>query len=208
MPAQWWKLPMLCVFSWNVGMCVSDVQHLRAVGTHISFDLLSTIQDIFPFVVFDYWLDPVIIFDIFPGCILLVTFRLITSFRSFFFLFKEVMSKHNCTFFSPSCLLFLFWMNVTVIHQALYIFIFLPFLLSVDCSDHFVSVMVSHVWISIQVTCLSKKALFTLKYPLIYTVPFECEKTCISACVGMCWLGSLMGDCSLISLSFEYCLWT
>lgn len=89
MPAQWWKLPMLCVSSWNVGMCVSDVQHLKAVGTHFSFDLLSTIQDIFPFVVFDYWLDPVIIFDIFPGCILLVTFRLVTSFRSFFFSFLK-----------------------------------------------------------------------------------------------------------------------
>lgn len=78
--------------------------------------------------------------------------------------------------------------------------------MSVNCVDHFVSVTSWSLMCGclVQVTCLSEKALFNFKKqcPLIYTVPFECEEASVPVCVGMCWHGSLMGDCSLISLRF------
>lgn len=91
----------------------------------------------FPFVVFYSWLDPVIIFDLFPGCILLVTFNWSHHFGV---QKKQTCLNTNVDFFFSPCLSFLFWMNVTVVHQALYIFIVLPFPMSVNCLDHFVSV--------------------------------------------------------------------
>lgn len=74
---------------------------------------------------------------------------------------------------------------------------FLPFLMSVNCVDHFVHCyfIVLIVWMSVQVfTRLSQKALFNLKKRLkkkvllLYTVPFECEEASVFFFVwGMCW---------------------
>lgn len=102
-------------------------------------------------------------------------------------------------------------MDVTVVHHTLYIFIHclaIPYVCQMCRPFYHCYLMVCHVWMSVKVTWLSQKLYLTQKCPLIYTEPFECEEASIPVCVGMCWHGSLMGDCSLISLCFEFCLWT
>lgn len=66
-PAQWWKLPVLCVFSWNVGMCVyryvdCPVSQSSRDSYFLWFDSHHTGYISFIFFVFYYWLVPVIIF--------------------------------------------------------------------------------------------------------------------------------------------------
>lgn len=121
-PAQWWKLPVLCVFSWNVGMCVyryvdcpvsqssRDSYFLWFDSHHtgyISFIFLSFTIDLFPSLY------------LFLGCILLV----ISNRSRHPGLKKKVLNK--CCFL---CFFSMFYsrlvrMSVNVEHHILYIFI-------------------------------------------------------------------------------------
>lgn len=88
-------------------------------------------------------------------------FRLITSFwKVFFFFLKETMSEHNCTFFSPSCLLFFLLNKCNGYTSSIVYFHFLAIFLSVDCLDHFVSVIVSHVDFHISYTFVWKSFIY------------------------------------------------
>lgn len=95
-------------------------------------------------------------------------------------------------FFSRS--LFFFWTNVTVAHQALYIFTVLPFLMSVKYVDHFVSVT-SWSFMSVCTVCV-REAVLNLKRKMLFSV--RCT-------IWMCtyWSCSLHNTDLLISLCFE-----
>lgn len=155
-PAQWWKLPVLCVFSWNVGMCVyryvdcpvsqssRDSYFLWFDSHHtgyISFIFLSFTIDLFPSLY------------LFLGCILLVI-----SNRSRHPGLKKKSFEQMLFFVFFFHVLFSFGSNeckrwtshIVYIHN-----IMLPFLMSVKCVDHFVSVTsLSHVWMSRFHLCL------------------------------------------------------
>lgn len=114
--------------------------------------------------------------------------------------------KHVWEQMSP-CLFFWDECNCCTSHIVYFHNIVLPFLMCVNCVDHFVSVTSwSHVWMSVQATCFVSEKLLTYNVLWFTTVPFECEEASVPVCVGMLRHDSLMGDCSLISLRFEYCL--
>lgn len=159
MPAQWWKLPVLCVFSWNVGMCVYRFDCPASQSSRDSYFLWFTLNHTgyFPFLFdFWYWLDPFIIFDLFPGCILLVTFDwsqhelkktcLNTNVDFFFFhVFCFVLNECNCCTSS-----------IVYFHCLAISYVFQRFRSFCQCC-----LVVSHVWVSAQVTCLSEKLYLT-----------------------------------------------
>lgn len=138
-PAQWWKLPILCEFSWNAGMRVQMSwlsSSSKRLGLIFPFGLISTIPETFPlsFFVFYYWLV-LFIFDLFPGCILLVTFN--WSHHS-----EKHTSENKCSFFSHVFfhVLALVLNGCNCITHCIFSYTVLPLLMSVKCVDHFVSV--------------------------------------------------------------------
>lgn len=86
-------------------------------------------------------------------------------------------------FFFPTFSIFFFtWTNVTVAHQALYIFTVLPFLMSVKSVDHFVSIT-SWSFMSVCMICVREAVLNKKKTKsLLYAVPFECVHASPAVC--------------------------
>lgn len=107
---------------------------------------------------------------------------------------KKAHVLNKCSFFFPH-VLFLFVLNecnCSTSHIVYFHNIVCQMCLMCECPGFIFVLNVLSTW----------------RCPFIYTVPCECEDASVPVCLGMYWPSSLMGDCSLISLCFEYCLWT
>lgn len=126
--------------------------------------------------------------------------------------------RTNVDYFSSASFWFWFGMNVLYITHCIFImtFMFLPFLMSVNCVDHFVHcyLIVLIVWMSVKVfTRLSQKALFNLKkrfkkkkspLTLHRTIWMWRSQRLLFRVGDVLATVPLMGDCSVISRSFFF----
>lgn len=167
MPAQWWKQCFHGMLAWVYRLTVS------APGSSwdgFFFDLVIQYN-------FLLYFDHFSKFDFFLWCYLACNF---TD-------HEHVWTQMWIFFPPPRSLLFLFWMNVTVAHQALYIFTVLPFL----CPSNMWTILstLPHDRSFLSVLFVSEKlCLFWKKkksFLFLDTVPFECVRTGFAVCTSM-----------------------
>lgn len=159
---------MKTVFSWNVGMAIF------APGSSwdgFLFDFV--IRYHLPFLpCFDHFSK----FDFFLWCYLACNFT-----------DHEHVWTQMWIFFPPRALLLLFWMNVTVAHQALYIFTVLPFL----CLSNMWTILstLPHDRSFLSVLFVSEKLCWFWRGKknafCFWTLPFECVHTGFAVCTSM-----------------------